>query len=291
MFHANNEIRTQPRDWRRIAREAPSHVDALPRRGERVAFTGCGTSWFMSMAAAWLYEAAGFGEADAFTSSEFNYDRNYDRVIAITRSGTTTEVIELLERLNGVIPTTVITAVDYSPVSALADHAIVLPWADEQSVIVTRFATTVLGLVRSHLGDDLAQAAIDATWAIHAPIDELAAAEQISFLGSGWTIGLAHEAALKTREAAQFWAESHPAMDYRHGPITIAQPGRLVWCFGPVPDGLDEQVRALGAGFESNTIDPMAHLVLAQRVAVQIAANRGLNPDMPRGLARSIILS
>ena len=291
MFHVNDEIRTQPQDWRRIAREAPSHGYALPRRGERVAFTGCGTSWFMSMASAWLYEDAGFGEADAFTSSEFNFRRSYDRVVAITRSGTTTEVIELLERLKGVVPTTVITAVEDSPVAALADHAIVLPWVDEQSVIVTRFATTVLGLIRAHLGDDLVQAANDAVWAIDAPIAQLAAAEQISFLGTGWTVGLAHEAALKTREAAQFWAESHPAMDYRHGPISIAQPGRLVWCFGPVPEGLDEQVRGLGAGFASNTIDPMAHLVLAQRVAVQIAASRGLNPDSPRGLARSIILS
>jgi fructoselysine-6-P-deglycase FrlB-like protein len=290
MFHATHEIRTQPEDWRRIAQESASHAHVLPRRGERVAFTGCGTSWFMSMSAAWLYEAAGFGEADAYTSSEFNFGRKYDRVIAVTRSGTTTEVIELLERLKGVVPTTVITAIEDSPVAAVADHAIVLPWVDEQSVIVTRFATTVLGLMRAHFGDDLHQAATDAEWAIDAPIDELATAEQISFLGSGWTVGLAHEAALKTREAAQFWAESHPAMDYRHGPISIAQPGRLVWCFGPVPEGLDDQVRGLGAGFESNTIDPMAHLVLAQRVAVQIAANRGLNPDTPRGLARSIIL-
>ncbi len=291
MFHANAEIRTQPDDWRRIARDAALYASVLPQPGEQLAFTGCGTSWFMSMASAWLYENAGFGEADAFTSSEFNYDRKYDRVIAITRSGTTTEVIELLVRLKGVIPTTVITAVEDSPVTALADHAIVLPWVDEQSVIVTRFATTVLGLIRAHLGDDLSQAATDAEWAIDAPIDALSSAEQISFLGTGWTIGLAYEAALKTREAAQFWAESHPAMDYRHGPISIAQPGRLVWCFGPVPEGLDRQVRALGASFESNTIDPMAHLVIAQRVAVQIAANRGLNPDMPRGLARSIILS
>jgi len=290
VFHASNEIRTQPENWRRIATEAPLHAAALPRRGERVAFTGCGTSWFMSMASAWFYEDAGFGEADAFTSSEFNHRRPYDRVIAITRSGTTTEVVELLQNLKGVVPTTVITAVADSPVVAAADAAIVLPWADEQSVIVTRFATTVLGLIRAHLGEDLAAAATDAEWAVDAPIDGLADAEQISFLGSGWTIGLAHEAALKTREAAQFWAEAHPAMDYRHGPISIAQPGRLVWCFGPVPAGLEAQVRSLGAGFESNTIDPMAHLVLAQRVAVQIAANRGLNPDVPRGLARSIIL-
>ena len=46
--------------------------------------------------------------------------------------------------------------------------------------------------------------------------------EQVSFLGRGWTVGLANEAALKLRESVQFWAEAYPAMEYRHGPISIA---------------------------------------------------------------------
>lgn len=291
MFHVDQEIATQPTDWRHIASLVPTFADALPERGQRVAFSGCGTSWFMSMAAASLYEAAGLGEADAFTSSEFLYDRRYDRVVAITRSGTTTEVIDLLQRLQGTVPTTVITAVADSPVTKFADRTILVDFVDEESVVQTRFATTVLALLRTHFGEDLSSAADDAEWALAADIDALADTEQITFIGTGWTIALAQEAALKTREAAQFWAEAYPAMDYRHGPVSIAQPGRLVWCFGPVPEGLDAQVRNTGATFESNRIDPMAHLVLAQRVAVQIAKNRGLNPDQPRNLTRSIILS
>ena len=56
------------------------------------------------------------------------------------------------------------------------------------------------------------------------PVDDGIA--QITFLGRGWTVGLAREAALKCREAAAFWAEAYPAMDYRHGPISIAAPRR-----------------------------------------------------------------
>jgi fructoselysine-6-P-deglycase FrlB-like protein len=290
MFHVEQEIATQPADWRHVAALAPDFVDDLPARGQRVAFTGCGTSWFMSMAAASLYEAAGLGEADAFTSSEFLYGRRYDRVVAITRSGTTTEVIDLLQRLQGTVPTTVITAVPDSPVTKFADHTVLVDFVDEQSVVQTRFATTVLALLRTHFGEDLASAASDAEWALTADVDALADVEQITFIGTGWTIALAQEAALKTRESAQFWAEAYPGMDYRHGPISIAQAGRLVWCFGPVPEGLEAQVRSTGATFESHRIDPMAHLVLAQRVAVQIAKNRDLNPDQPRNLTRSIIL-
>ena len=67
------------------------------------------------------------------------------------------------------------------------------------------------------------------------------------FLGTGWTVGLAHEAALKIREAAQAWTESYPAMDYRHGPIAVAGPRSLVWMFGMPPPGLAEHVRRTGA--------------------------------------------
>lgn len=291
MFFVDQEIDTQPQVWLQAAELAPQVQALLPQRGERVAFTGCGTSWFMAVTAAALYEADGVAESDAYTSSEFNYGRTYDRVIAISRSGTTTEVIDLLQRLQGVVATTVITAVPGSPVTRVADHSVILDFADERSVVQTRFATTVLALLRAHLGHDVAQVARDAQTALAADIDGLDTVEQIAFLGSGWAYGLAMEAALKTREAAQFWSEAHPPMDYRHGPMSIAQPGRVTWCFGIAPDGLAEEVRATGARWEASSLDPMAQLVFAQRVAVAIAKHRGLNPDQPRGLTRSIILS
>ncbi len=291
MFFVDEEISTQPADWLRVARLAPQVRALLPQPGERVAYTGCGTSWFMSVSSAAVSEAAGLGEADAYTSSEFNYARSYDRVIAISRSGTTTEVIELLKRLKDQVPTTIITAVPGSPVTEIADHSIVIDFVDERSVVQTRFATAALALTRAHSGHDLARASRDAESALAADLGDLPESEQIAFLGSGWTYGLAMEAALKTREAAQFWAEAYPPMDYRHGPMSIAQAGRTTWCFGEAPAGLVDEVCATGARWESSSIDPMAHLVLAQRVAVAIAKRRGLNPDQPRGLSRSIILN
>ena len=96
---------------------------------------------------------------------------------------------------------------------------------------------------------------------------------------------------LKTREAAQFWAEAYPAMDYRHGPLSISQPGRAVWAFGEIEADLVRDIKATGATFESSKLDPMAHLIKAQRVAIELARVRGMNPDYPRNLARSIILN
>ena len=80
-------------------------------------------------------------------------------------------------------------------------------------------------------------------------------------------------------------------MEYRHGPISIAAPGRAVWPFSALPPGLADQIGATGATLvDAGDLDPMAALVVAQRFAVAAAEARGLDPDHPRALTRSVIL-
>ena len=289
--HVAAEINTQPATWTRAIRLAAEVGDRLPAAGERVAVVGCGTSWFMAMSYAALREESGAGETDAFSGSEMTLGRTYDRVLAITRSGTTTEIVTLLQECElRSTPTTVVTAVADSPCAHLADSVVVLDFADEESVVQTRFATTALALLRAHLGYDLTKPIQDAQRALSLSIEDRADFAQVTFLGRGWTIGLAHEAALKTREAAQFWAESYPAMDYRHGPLAIAQEGRAVWSFGEPPSGLAGEVSRTGAEFVNDDLDPLAQLVVAQRLAVLLAERRGLDPDRPRNLTRAVHL-
>lgn len=290
--HAEREVFSQPEIWEQTIAFHAGVQSALPQRGEKVAFVGCGTSWFMSMASAALWESNGFGEADAFTASEYIYTRKYDRIIAITRSGTTTETVDFLEKVKGTTKTTVITAVANSPVTDHADETILVDFTDEQSVLQTRFATAILVLIRTHLGEDLSSQIAACRTMLQEPLDQkLVDSEQITFLGTGWTVALAHEAALKTRESSQFWAEAYPAMDYRHGPMSIAQAGRATWMFGKAPKGLAAEVQATGAHWrESGEIDPMVDLVFAQRIAIAISEKRGLDTDNPRGLSRSVVL-
>ncbi|MFF0748212.1 SIS domain-containing protein [Streptomyces sp. NPDC004267] len=295
------EIATQPASWRRAA-EAAAGFEGLPKPGERVAVTGCGTSWFMALGYAALREAAGLGETDAFASSEFPVGRaaagSYDRVVAITRSGTTTEVLDLLAAVRGLVPTTALTADPGTPVRDAADALAVLDWADEESVVQTRFATTALAFLRAGLGEvpgvkSVAEAAVDAELALTEPLEEaVLAAEQWTFLGRGWAYGLALEAALKMREAAGAWTEAYPALEYRHGPIAITAPGRATWVFGALPEGLAADVARVGGTLVSRAgLDPLADLVRAQRLAVALAESRGLDPDRPRNLTRSVILT
>ncbi|MGW1075391.1 SIS domain-containing protein, partial [Streptomyces sp. NPDC002537] len=205
------EITTQPGCWRRAA-DAAGGASGLPEPGERVAVTGCGTSWFMAQAYAALREAAGQGETDAFAASEFPAARAYDRVVAITRSGTTTEVLDLLAALRGRTPTLALTADAATPVRDAAATLAVLDWADEESVVQTRFATTALAFLRAGLEArgplpagvrTVAEAAAHAETAVTEPLPPaVLAAGQWTFLGAGWAYGPAQEAALKMREAA-----------------------------------------------------------------------------------------
>ncbi len=294
--HLAAETATQPDDWATVLGRLDEALAVLPKRGGSVAVVGCGTSFYMAQAYAVLRESAGHGRTEAHAASEFPASREYDQVVAISRSGTTTEVIELLTDLRERGQrTTAIVATEGTAIPSLATESLMLPEVDEQSVVQTRFATTTLALLRASLGEDLTAAIADARSVLAedegSALAGLVDAEQITFVGRGWTIGLANEAALKLRESAQFWTESYPAMEYRHGPISIATSGRATWAFGEVPEGLAEDVRATGAHFEHRDIDPMADLVRLHRLCVAKAARAGVDPDRPRHLSRSIILS
>jgi fructoselysine-6-P-deglycase FrlB-like protein len=287
-----HEIASQPACWRRAAALAPELSGLLPAPGERVAVAGCGTSWFMAQSYAAAREQSGQGETDAYPASEMPRGRRYDRLLLLSRSGTTTEMIELAERERGTTRTVAITADAGTPVALAADASIELGFADEESVVQTRFATTELVLLRAHLGYDVGPAAAAAEQVLAAPLPEsLLAARQFTFLGSGWTYGLANEAALKLREAAAMWTESYPAMEYRHGPMAVTDSRSVVWLLGPAPAGLTGDIAAAGGVAWASGEEPLAELVRVHRVALALARARGLDPDHPRNLTRSVILT
>lgn len=285
------EIESQPSVWRQAAETALDVAPRLPPAGRRIAIVGCGTSYYIAQSVAVARESAAQGESDAFVASEMPTTRTYDAVLAISRSGTTTEVARALKALPAGTPSLAISAVPLSPVVEAASDAILLPFADEESIVQTRFATAVLALMRAALGHDLAPAIETAEASLAAPLPvDPAEFEHFVFLGHGWTVGLAFEAALKFRETSGAWAEAYPGMEYRHGPISVAGPNTLVWFLGvPAPD-LAEAIRVTGATVAGSGADPMAELVTLQRMAVALAQSRGLDPDRPQHLTRSVVL-
>ena len=292
MSRTSEEIASQPETWLKAVDALGDGAGVLPPNGERVAVIGCGTSFYMAQVVAALRESSGAGETDAAVASEFAARRPYELVVAISRSGTTTEVVRALESLPEGMTSVAITAVPGSPVDVAATTSVLLDYADERSVVQTRFATTTLALLRAHLGERLDDAIGDARRALDAdlPIDPVGF-DRFVFLGHGWTVGLANEAALKMGEAALTWSAAYPAMEFRHGPISLAGPDTLVWLLGVDDGDLVRDVEATGATVLVGSLDPMAELIAIQRTAVARAESQGLDPDRPRHLTRSVVLS
>ncbi len=292
MSAIEREVQSQPELWRRAQDQVAALDGVLPDSDARVAAIGCGTSWYMAESYASLREEETGARTDAFSASEARLERDYDVVVAISRSGVTTEVERALRRASTAgARTVVVTAVPGSSLALQADDAVILKFADERSLVQTRFATTALALLRASLGVSLEAAAEDADLALAAalPFDP-ADFERLVFLGSGWTVGLAAEAALKLREAAGAWSEAYPAMEYRHGPLSVSAR-TAVWLLSSAPEGLVAEIQAAGATVVAGTLDPMAELVRIHRLAVALAHARSTDPDNPPFLSRAVVLS
>jgi fructoselysine-6-P-deglycase FrlB-like protein len=283
------EIASQPDCWARALESVGEAAQVLPARGERVAVIGCGTSWHVASAIAAAREAAGHGETDAFPASELPL-RDYDTLLAVSRSGTTIEVLDALRYAHGPARRVGITADASAPIREATDQLLVLDYADEQSVVQTRFATTVLTVARAHVGHDLGPVVEQARAAVAADLDDrLIDRPHYVFLGRGWSTGVAREAALKLQEAALARSEAYPALEYRHGPLSAATQDSVVWLLGVDDSVLVSDIARTRATVVVADRDPQAELVLAQRIAVATALRRGLDPDRPRHLNRSVV--
>ena len=300
MSFLTDEIASQPECWSKAIEMAGSAAPALPRPGERVAAVGCGSSLNVARCYAALREASGQGETDAFPASEVPATRRYDRLVYISRTGTTSEVLAALRRAPRDTPATAITADPDAPFARAARHLVLLDFAAERSVVSSRFITSSIVLLRAHL----ASCAGDGSGAEVRALPDAAAREvarplppglaertEFTFLGRGWAAAVADEAALKLREASQTWAESYPAMEYRHGPISVSDENTVVWALGAVPAALLADARRTGAAVIASDADPLAGLIGAQRLAVVLAERKGIDPDQPRALSRSVILA
>ena len=292
MSYLMDEIASQPECWAKAIEMAASAGPALPAPGERVAVIGCGSSLNVARCYAVLRETAGHGETDAFPASEVPVTRRYDRMVYVSRTGTTTEVLDALRQVPPGVRTTAVAAEPGSPLVQETGDVVLLDFADERSVVSSRFITSSIVLLRAHLGADVWALPDEAARELARPLPPgLADRTEFTFLGRGWAAAVADEAALKLREASRTWAESYPAMEYRHGPISVSDENTAVWALGEVPPGLLADARRTGATVIASAADPLAALTGAQRLAALLAERNGIDPDQPRALSRSVILA
>lgn len=337
-YHTYNEIKSQTEAWAQ-AIDVMSGAD-LPEAGmyDQVIFTGCGSTYYLSLAAAALYQELTGNAARAVPASELLFNprsvlgRNEfappsNLLVAISRSGTTTETVKAVERFKEGGHGDVAVISNYeAALSRSADFGFVIDRGQEESVAQTRsFASMFVaatafaaGMAREgELADAMNQmpAIGDVLmgkyeeWA--KGMGENLSFDRFYFLGSGARYGLACEVNLKMKEMTLTHSEPFHFLEFRHGPMSMVN--EMTVMVGLLSDAnrvheakVLEEMRALGGTvaslgeseadvcFESNvpeSVRGVLYLPVLQLMAFYRSVAKGLNPDRPANLTAVVKLN
>ncbi len=348
--HTLAEILGQPQAWADALDLVETHAGAIrallgSHRASPSVITACGSPYYLALSVAPLLRHATSHPWLAVPASELVLHPDLHLppngaplLLAFSRSGETSETIaaaRAVRRRGGAI-----LAVGCDAASTLlreADAAIAIAAGREQSVVQTRSFSAMLvaaqaiaalasGSIAAGMGLDRLPA-VGATLigraqraiAPETPLGNLArdpAIERVFVLGSGTRYGLACEVALKFKEMALTTAEAFHTLEFRHGPMALADQhalvlGLLAETGGDAELAVLRHVRNLGArvaavgeqvpddeldaGFSFGSGMPEAardalYLPPMQLMVHERAVARGLNVDAPRNLSAFVML-
>lgn len=246
-------------------------------------------------------------------------------IIAISQSGQSAEIIDLLDLAAGRADLIAITNDATSPLAAHSHVFIPLSAGPEYTVSCKTYLNTLAALTA--LGDDLAgdeaqlpaladaPAALDAylaNWEDHiAQIKaHMFSAEHLFLLGRGDSLAAAHTGGLIIKEAARFPAQAMSCAAYRHGPIEITTPATHAVIFAGPPSvrrfnqNLADDIRQFGGAahlVDADTPDtngpfdlppaplpamPLLEILPAQMLSVALADRAGREAGVFRFAAK-----
>ena len=300
---------------------------------EQVIFTGCGSTYYLSLVAAALYQELRGCAARAVPASELLLnpqivvqDNISQLLVAISRSGTTTETVRAVEKFKAEKRGDVVAISNYyEALSRLADVSIVIDKGQEESMAQTRsFASMFVAVSafcarmagRADLLDAMSRLPEIGNWvmdkyeAYARELGENLDFDRFYFLGSGIRYGLACEVNLKMKEMALTHSEPFHFLEFRHGPMSMVNENAVV--VGMLSDAnrahearvltemkmLGATVVALGASdadveFGSQipeSVRGVLYLPVLQLMAFHRSVAKGLNPDRPNNLTAVVKL-
>lgn len=261
MYHSLTEIFGQGESLARTyayvmgrRREIEAFFASAPY--EEALFLGCGSSYWSSLSSCVTFQRATGVKASAATSGDvlMNIDTAMDAyrkpvLILPSRSGSTSETVEVAKRFRAKHACRALSITEYgnSPVAALSDLNLFIPWANETSVCQTRsFSNLYLAemLVAAIAGRDegllaefgrYTEAAgrllSEAKPRLESLVREFSGCSALVTLGNGAMLGAAIEGAYIAIEMASFPSNYYPVLELRHGPIVMCGKNTLVAVF------------------------------------------------------------
>ena len=262
-IHTYKEILSQGDAWRSTIQSM-----TVPQKGlkdwirkpwDEVIFTGCGSTYYLSLSAAAIWQSITGIRARAVPASELwlfteaVLTEGNKLLIAVSRSGETSETLHAVDKFEALDNKDWLTdwLADWLAISCYGERELALraPFsllaegAHEQSVAQTRSFSSMFLLSQyaaGLAGDDieylanlaLIPKAFERLIREYEPLaNELAQNDELQhfvFLGSGVNYGLACEAMLKMKEMSLSVSEAFHFLEYRHGPKSMVTPGTLV---------------------------------------------------------------
>ena len=248
-------------------------------------------------------------------------------VIAISQSGETADVISGIEVIrNRPISVVSITNRQMSRLEAISDRVLRMNVGPEVGVAATKTFTGELAILyqlaltmsNSEMSEleslpDVIRECLATNDAVSRVGAVLAKSEHVYFISKGLNFATAGECALKMKEISYIHAESMAAGELKHGTLSLIEPGTPVVGLCPNDNMYDEMISSLteaksrgafvvGLSDKNNALFdqwlkipavpdlyyPVPLVVIGQLLAYYTAVARGLNPDRPRSLAKSV---
>jgi len=328
------EIKSQTKAWQAALDVASAIVLPDAAGYDQVIFTGCGSTYYLSLAAASLYQELTGRAARAVPAGELLLNpqtalRENIRhlLVAISRSGTTTETTRVAEKFQAEHRGHVMVITNYDTALAnLGDVSLIIASGQEESVAQTRsFASMYVAATvscarmagREDLLDtmgklpELGNRLISEYESFAKEIGENLNLDRFYFLGSGIRYGLACEVNLKMKEMTLTHSEPFHFLEFRHGPMSMVDEKAVVVGLLSESNFSHEkavlnEMRALGGktvtlaeseadiSFESQIPESargVLYLPVLQLMAFYRSLTKGLNPDRPKNLTAVVQLN
>ncbi|HVU10671.1 MAG TPA: SIS domain-containing protein [Phototrophicaceae bacterium] len=335
--YTRSEILSQPQAWDKTLADLRAQAADLRSFFEHGQFdairlTGCGSTYYLSLAAGALLQETLDVEAQGVPGSElWLYPRTSAQakrktlLIAVSRSGATTETVRAVERFKAQNSGAVLTLSCYPgrDLTKLGDLNVILEAGQEDSIAQTRaytvlyLATVALALIWSGQSLDSLATLPEACARLLTGQADLAKQmgtmphlERFYFLGSGLRYGHAAEISLKMKEMSLSHSEPFHVLEFRHGPQSMVNADTLILgMLGEANQQAEQKVldemQARGAQvislaergstieFASGVPDALRnvlYLPFGQLLAFEHALYRGMNPDRPHNLTAVVSL-
>ena len=321
-------------------------VAKMMNEASRTYLIGCGTTFYAALLAQYYFKEVAGVFAPAVNSDEFKNLCDVDEgalVIAVSQSGETFDTLEALRyaRAKGARTAAIVNALG-SSMTREVDFVIMQGAGPEKSVLSTKAMTSqiviltriVLSLARMRNSlptgeiDEIRAGLDEVVGAVRTVLDEkpgfirkianrVGMYKKWLFIGRGYHLPAALEAALKLKEVTYIPAEGMSGGFMKHGPISLVDEEMAVVVLMPTPDNVElykstfnsvSEMKSRGgriiafhfepkqASFDEQVILPKVHkalapipqLVAGQLLAYFIAVLLKRDPDNPRGLAKSV---